>query len=188
MPQRNRLSVLVRLETARSPEELLGTLRDALAWLGDDPLGPVFVNWVSEVLLPLRFPEEDRTEIEDLQEGATMLADRAKEWTEQWFAEGRETGLQEGLERGRVQGLEQGRVQGLEQGRVQGLEQGRRDMAVRQARLRFGDAVADRLSPVLERVADPAALTAVGDWVIQCRDGAELVARAEATADSGNGR
>ena len=97
-----------------------------------------------------------------------MLAERAKEWTEQWFAEG----LQEGLERGRVEGL----------------EQGQRDMAVRLARLRFGDAVAERLSPVLDRIADPAALAAVGDWVIQCRDGAELVARAQAAANSGNGR
>ena len=192
LPQRNRLSVLVRLETARSPEELLATLRDAFAWLGDDDLGPVFVNWVSEVLMPLRFPDADRTEIENLQEGTTMLAERAKEWTEQWFAEGLQEGLQEGLEKGRVQGLEQGRVQGLEQGRVQGLERGQRDMAVRmalrQARLKFGGATADRLSPVLDRIADPAALTKVGDWVIQCRDGAELLSRTEAAADSGNGR
>ena len=97
-----------------------------------------------------------------------MLAERAKEWTEQWFAEGRESGLQEGLERG--------------------LEQGQRDMAVRQARLKFGSAAAERLSPVLDRIADPAALTKVGDWVIQCRDGAELLARAEAAAGSDNGR
>ena len=160
LPQRNRMAVLVRLETAESPEALLDTLRDALAWLGDDELGPVFVNWVSEVLMPLRFPEADRTEIEDLQEGTTMLAERAKEWTEQWFAEG----LQEGL------------------------EQGRRDMAVRQARLKFGGAVAERLSPVLDRIADSTALATVGDWVIQCHDGAELLARAEAAASSGNDR
>ena len=160
LPQRNRMAVLVRLEAARSPEELLEALRDALAWLGDDELGPVFVNWVSEVLMPLRFPEADRTPFDDLQEGVTMLAERAKEWTEQWFAEGRESGLQEG----------------------------RRDMAVRLARLRFGDAVAKRLSPVLERIADPAALTTVGDWVIQSRDGAQLLARAEAAAGSGNGQ
>ena len=167
LPQRNRLSVLVRLESARSPEELLEALRDALAWLGDDELGPVFVNWVSEVLMPLRFPGADRTPFEDLQEGTTMLAERAKEWTEQWFADGRETGLQEGLERG--------------------LEHQRR-MALRMARLKFGGATADRLSPVLDRIADPAALTKVGDWVIQCRDGAELLSRAEAALTRGERR
>ena len=88
-----------------------------------------------------------------------MLAERAKEWTEQWFAEGREEGLQEGLEH-------------------------QRDMAVRQARLRFGDAISERLSPILGRIADPMALAKVGDWVVQCRDGAELLARAEAAAGS----
>ena len=162
LPQRNLMSVLVRLETARSPEALLDVLRDALAWLGDDELGPVFVNWVSEVLMPLRFPGADRREIDDLQEGTAMLAERAKEWTEQWFAEG----LQEGL------------------------EQGQRDMAVRmalrQARLKFGNAVAESLSPVLDRIAAPAALAEVGDWVIRCHDGAELLSRAETAADSGN--
>ena len=121
-----------------------------------------------------------------------MLAERAKEWTEQWFAEGLQEGLQqgrvEGLQQGRVQGLQQGRVQGLEQGRVQGLEQGRRGMALRQARLKFGDAVAERLSSYLDRITDPTALTKVGDWVIQCRDGAELLTRAETAADSGNGQ
>ena len=100
-----------------------------------------------------------------------MLAERAKEWTEQWFAEGREEGLQEGLEQGRAQGLERGL-------------QHQRDMAVRQARLRFGDAISERLSPILGRIADPMALAKVGDWVVQRRDGAELLARAEATAGS----
>ena len=163
LPRRNRMSVLVRLETAPSPEALLETLRDTLAWLGNDELGPVFVNWVSEVLMPLRFPSADRREIEDLQEGTTMLAERAKEWTEQWFAEGRENGLEEGLEH-------------------------QRDMAVRMARLKFGDAAAERLSPVLRHIADPAALAEVGDWVIQCRDGTELLSHAEAVAGSGNGQ
>lgn len=104
--------------------------------------------------MPLRFPEADRTPFEDLQEGVTMLAERAKEWTEQWFAEGRESG--------------------------------QRDMTVRMARLRFGNGVAEQLSPLLERIADPAALAEVGDGVIQCRDGEELLARAEAAAGFGN--
>ena len=160
LPERNLMSAFVRIEAARSPEALVGALRGTLAWLGDDELGPVFVEWVSEVLMPLRFPDADRGPIEDLKEGMTMLAERAKQWTEQWFAEG----LQEGL------------------------EQGRRDMAVRQARLKFGDAAAERLSPLLDRIADPALLVEVGDWVIQCGDAAELLARTENAASSSNGR
>ena len=147
-------------------------LRETLAWLGDDELGPVFVNWVGEVLMPLRFPDADRGPIEDLKEGMTMLAERAKQWTEQWFAEG----LEEGLERGRAEGLEQGRREQL--------VQGRRDMAVRQVRLKFGNAATERLSPLLDRIADPAVLAEVGDWVIKCGDAAELLARTENAARS----
>ena len=166
LPERNLMTAFVRIETARSPEALAEALRETLAWLGDDELGLVFVLWVSDVLMPLRFPDANRGPIEDLKEGMTMLAERAKQWTEQWFAEGRETGLREGLERG--------------------LEQGRRDMAVRQARLKFGDVAAERLSPLLDRIADPAVLAEVGDWVIRCRDAAELLARTENAVSSGN--
>ena len=161
------MSAFVRIEAARSPEALVDALRGTLAWLGeDDELGPVFVEWVGEVLTPLRFPDAGRghvEEIEDLKEGVTMLAERAKQWTEQWFAEGRETGLREGL------------------------EQGRRDMAARLVRLKFGDAAAARLSPLLDRIADPAVLAEVGDWVIQCVDAADLLARAESAANQGTG-
>ena len=151
------------------PRYLLLDVRElAKQDLPERNLMTTFVRWVSDVLMPLRFPDADRRPIEDINEGMTMLAERAKQWTEQWFAEGREMGLREGLE--------------------QGLEQGRRDMAVRLARLKFGDAAAERLSPLLDRVADPAALAEVGDWVIQCGDAAELLARTEKAASSGNGR
>ena len=49
------MSAFVRIEAAASPELLVDALRDTLAWLGDDELGPVFVAWVGELLMPLRF-------------------------------------------------------------------------------------------------------------------------------------
>ena len=171
LAERNLMSAFVRIEVARSPEALADALRDALAWLSDDELGPVFVAWVGEVLMPLRFPDADRGQIDELKEGRTMLAERAKQWTEQWFAEGRETGLREGLE----------------QGRREQLVQGRRDMAVRLAGLKFGEAAAEQLSPLLRRIADPAVLAEVGDWVIRCGDAAELLTRTENAAGFGNG-
>lgn len=60
LPRRNRMAVLVRLKTARSPEALLEALRDALMWLGDDEIGSAFEQWVSEALMPLQFPDADR--------------------------------------------------------------------------------------------------------------------------------
>ncbi|MDD9961866.1 MAG: Rpn family recombination-promoting nuclease/putative transposase, partial [Gammaproteobacteria bacterium] len=166
LPERNLMSAFVRIEAAASPQALVEALRETLAWLGDDELGPVFVEWVGEVLMPLRFPDADQGQIDELKEGKSMLAERAKQWTEQWFSEG----LEQGLERGRAQGLEQG------------LERGQRNMALRQARLKFGDVVAERLSPLLDRIVNSAALAEVGDWVIQCGDAGELLTRAENAA------
>ncbi|MYF09570.1 MAG: hypothetical protein F4229_00955 [Gammaproteobacteria bacterium] len=104
------------------------------------------------------------------------LGEQGKHWQEEWVAEGRRSGLQEGLEKGRDQGLRLG------------MEKGRRDLAVRQTRLKFGDAAAERLLPLLDRVPTAAILAEVGDWVIQCGDAAELLARVENAASSGNGQ
>ena len=102
-----------------------------------------------------------------------MLAERAKEWTEQWLREGREQGLEQGLERGLEQGLERGREQGLERGRAE-----ERALLCRQAARKFDAETAERLSGVLDRFTDPERLAEVGDWIIECGTGAELLVRA----------
>ena len=114
-----------------------------------------------------------------------MLAESVKEWTEQWFREGQEKGIEQGLEQGREQGLEQGlergREQGLELGLERGLERGRaeeRALLCRQAARKFDTETAERLSGLLERLADPERLAEVGDWIIECGTGADLLERA----------
>ena len=168
LPRNNLMSTFMRLESAGTFGAIEDVLRETFAWLGRDELARAFLDWAVQVLIPLKFPDVDWGRIEDLTEGLTMLAETAKKWTEEWFAEGRESGLQEGLERG--------------------LEQGQRGMAVRLARLRFGDAAAERLSPLLDRIADQAVLAEVGDWVIECGDASDLLSRARAAVDSGNGQ
>ena len=61
-------------------------------------------------------------------------------------------------------------------------------MAVRLVRLKFGDVAAERLSPLLDRIVDPTALAELGDWVFQCSDAAELLARTENATSFGNGQ
>ncbi len=97
-----------------------------------------------------------------------MLAESVKEWTEQWLREGREQGLEQGLERGREQGLERG----LERGRAE-----ERALLCRQAARKFDTETAERLSGLLERLADPERLAEVGDWIIECGTGADLLER-----------
>ena len=94
-----------------------------------------------------------------------MLAESVKEWTDQWFREGREQGLEQGLERGREQGLECGRAE-------------ERALLCRQAARKFDAETAARLAGLLDRLTDPERLAEVGDWIIECGTGAELLDRA----------
>ena len=108
-----------------------------------------------------------------LEEVEMTVAERAREWSRQLIREGRE------------QGLAQGREQGLVQGREQGLAH-ERALLRRQAISRFGAATAERLEEVLAGVADPERLAEVGEWLVRCETGDELLARAVAArAESG---
>ena len=130
-----------------------------------------------------------------------MLAETLDEWAEEKFRQGRKEGLQRGMERGRAEGLQQGRAEGMahgraegmahgraegmERGRVEGMAHGRteglereRALLLRQARRRFGAAVSEALSELIKGVEDPDRLAEVGDWIVDCATGGELLKRA----------
>ena len=90
-----------------------------------------------------------------------MLEEQVQEWTRQWFEEGREEGHEQGLERG------------IEQGRAE-----ERALLCRQAARKFDADTAERLSGVLNGLADPERLAEVGEWIIECGTSAELLGRA----------
>ena len=81
----------------------------------------------------------------------TFLEARAREWEAEWLAQGIE--------------------QGIEQGRA-----GERALLCRQAERRFGSETAGRLSALLADLTSTEMLK-VGDWVIECGTGAELLSR-----------
>jgi len=91
-----------------------------------------------------------------------------------WVAEGREQGLKEGVEQGIERGLEKGLEQGIEQ--VRGEE---RRLLCRQAARKFTPETGPRLSVLLERLTDPESLEQVGDWIIECENERELLARVQ---------
>ena len=82
-----------------------------------------------------------------------MLEEQVQEWTRQWFEEGRE--------------------EGREQGRAE-----ERALLCRQAARKFDADTAERLSGVLNGLADPERLAEVGEWIIECETSAELLGRA----------
>ena len=81
-----------------------------------------------------------------------MLAQRVEQWKQEWRAEG------------------------LAEGRAEGL-QNERSAFLRQAQLRFGTETVTALTPLLERVTDPEQLTQVGEWIILCASGEDLLDR-----------
>ena len=142
-----------------------------------------------------------------LDEFRSQLEERARGWTEQWFAEGREEGIEqgraEGVEQGRAEGVQQGRAEGVQQGRAEGVQQGRaegvqqgraegvqegraegvaaqRATLRRQAALRFG-AAAERLDPFLAKVDSLAKLAEISVWVMTDTID-QLAAKVEAAA------
>ncbi len=68
--------------------------------------------------------------------------------------------------------------EGLGRGRAEGRAEGRATMVCRQARLKFGRATAERLARLLEGISDPERIARIGDRIIECETGTELLARA----------
>ena len=98
-----------------------------------------------------------------LDEFRSQLEERARGWTEQLLAQGRE----EGMERGRAEGVA-----------------AQRATLRRQAALRFG-AAAERLDPFLAGVSSLAKLAEISVWVMtDTLD--ELTAKVEAAATDGH--
>ena len=118
-------------------------------------LAESFGMWVEGVLKPrldVRLPS-----MTDLMEEPPMLAETLDEWAEEKFR--------------------QGQMKGMQRGRAEGLER-ERALLLRQAQRRFGADVSEALSKLIKSVEDPDRLTEVGDWVVDCATGRELLKRA----------
>ena len=72
------------------------------------------------------------------------------------------------------------RVEGYAEGRIEGRAEGEKALLVRLATRRFGAGTGERLAAMLARIDDPARLAGVGDRIVECATGAELLARVEA--------
>ena len=59
-----------------------------------------------------------------------------------------------------------------------GTWEGRATLVCRLAGLKFGPETAEQLSQLLEGITDPGRIARVGEWIIECETGAELLSRA----------
>ena len=99
---------------------------------------------------------------------ATLLEARARQWEAQW--------LQEGIEQGIAQGIERGRAEGLAEERA---------LLCRQAARKFGAGTGERLTGLLDGLTDPERLAEVGEWIIECETGTELLGRVKQGREPG---
>ena len=91
--------------------------------------------------------------------------------------QGFDVGHAQGRAEGREEGMAQGHAAGIAQGREEGIER-ERALLCRQAERRFGVETGDRLAVLLAGIDDAARLAEVGDRVVDCATGAELLAHA----------
>ena len=172
LPPENVLSMIARLEQARSLarlEELVESLVNWLERAGEPNLLHVFGAWIELVLeqrtgMAEGTPEPDFSREE--QEKVTTLLERVRKWGE----EERKQWLEEGVEQGRREGVEKGRIEG------------ERDLVYRLVARRFGPDTAERLGPVLDPLSDPERIVAVADAVLECQTAEEFIARARKAA------
>ncbi len=187
--ERNPALAVLGVEGTTSPAQAAARMQAMAHWLPQvltdrdvrREFGASVVAWLAATM-PRLFPSADGEEIESIglglfeEDEMTTLHLRVKEWEAEWLRQG----IAQGMERGMEQGMERGLAQGVERGLAQGVERGlaqERSLLCEIAARKFGAAVGEALARRLESASDAEALRDIGVLIIDCTDGAELLAR-----------
>ncbi len=149
--EQNLAVLLGRLQRCDSPEALRAAAEPLKRWPRSESqsaLGRAFAVWVSEVLIP-DLGVTDAVKSYDLKQVLDMLETESLTWADRMRAEGRDEGRREG----------------------------ERKLLLRQARIRFGEALARSLAARLEEIAEVERLEEVGEWLLVCDSGDALLSR-----------
>ncbi len=191
--ERNPALAVLGVEGTTSPAQAAARMQAMALWLPQvltdrdvrREFGASVVAWLAATM-PRLFPSADGEEIESIglglfeEDEMTTLHLRVKEWEAEWLRQGIAQGMERGLEQGMEQGMERGLAQGVERGLAQGVERGlaqERSLLCEIAARKFGAAVGEALARRLESASDAEALRDIGVLIIDCADGAELLAR-----------
>ena len=139
---------------------------------GRGELRQAFADWLAALLRRLEGDAEPAPAHVglNLEEVKMTLEERVAEWPKPYIRQGRE----EGISVGREEGIGLGRAEGISLGREEGLAH-ERQLLRRLAAARFDTATADRLARGLAAEADPERLAAVGEAIVRCTTGNELL-------------
>ena len=122
--------------------------------------GRVFV--VDTVHLPAQGLDVELPALKNWREAGTMMNEAVNDWTAPW----------------------------REEGRAEGRAQGQTEVMRRIAARKFDAETAQRLAERLAEIADPEQVAEVGEWLIECEHGDELIQRVErlcGTSAAGDG-
>ena len=153
---------VVRLEQSRSEADfklVVDALLKRLATSNEEGLKRSFADWIRVLSSGLQPTGEEPMADLSLEDLAMTLEERVKQWPQQWLRKGREEGLEEGLARGFSH---------------------ERALLHRQASSKFDAKTAGRLAAALEGVSDPERLAEVGEAIVRCETGSELLRRLDA--------
>ena len=133
---------------------------------GRAELRQAFADWLAALLRRLEGDAAPAPVGLNLEEVKMTLEERVAEWPKPYIRQGRK----EGISLGREEGIGLGREEGLRAGLAH-----ERQLLQRQAAARFGAATADHLAQALAVEADPERLTVVGEAIVRCATGDELL-------------
>ena len=162
LPAGNIMSLMIRTETMHELDEAIPMLEEAMRQLETpelDGLQQQFLNWFYSVM------ERQGVDCDVLKEVETVqnLAKEGKIHTL----------LDEHIQAAKAKLKAEGLEEGLEQ---------QRELLQSQAKRRFGAATANRLAACLAEVREHDRLMAIGDWLVDCASGSELLDRVEGRA------
>ena len=164
---------VLRLEQSRSAADLAHVAESLSRRLaapdrdereGRDELRQAFADWLAALLLRLEGGVEPARAHGglSLEEVKMTLEERVAEWPKPYIRQGRE----EGISLGREEGISMGREEGFAH---------ERQLLRRLAAARFDAATADRLARALATETDPERLAVVGEAIVRCTTGDELL-------------
>ena len=159
LPESNVVSWIARMELDSSAENVSRVAREVLEeYPGPEhaTLREAFREWVLGAAESWGIEAEVLEQVKSLKEAEMIYA-----------------GVEELKERAHRQGLGEGRAEGHRRGRI--------TLVCRLARRKFGAETAERLSRLLEGITDPDRICRIGDRIIECETGAELLAQARET-------
>ena len=188
LPEGNAATLLAWIEGLTSPEDLKRVVERCLQWLSgveDGSLLDVLQRWLEAWVRNADIGDEEewlmklvrlRVSTDEVVRQPADPAERVALWKRQLIEKGRTEGEAEGEARGRAEGEAQGEARGKAEGEAKALAR-ERALLERMVALRFGGDTAKRFGVLLAGVSDPERLAAAGEWLIECEDGASLLAR-----------